>query len=114
MPFFQGFYRDARLASAAYAAARGPRSTRRAPDRCCDSRCEVAAKRVFWQRNSRAQLKHAHGNCRAFQRSRMRIAWITMIAHSGERSSPATAGISRRIGRNTGSHSVVSTDCSGE
>src|SRR4029077_13833429 len=48
------------------------------------------------------------------QRIRMRMAWMAMIAQSGDRSSPATAGISRRIGRNTGSHSVASTDCSGE
>ena len=42
------------------------------------------------------------------------MAWIAMPAHSGDRSSPATAGISLRNGRNTGSHSVASTDCSGE
>jgi hypothetical protein len=49
-----------------------------------------------------------------FQRIRIRTAWMAMIAHSGDRSSPATAGISRRIGRSTGSLNVVSTDCSGE
>ena len=50
----------------------------------------------------------------ALQRIRIRTAWMAMMAHSGDRSSPATAGISRRIGRSTGSHSVASTDWSGE
>ena len=48
------------------------------------------------------------------QRIRMRIAWMAITAHSGDRSTPATEGISRRMGLSTGSHSEVSTDCSGE
>src|SRR6516225_4553592 len=42
-----------------------------------------------------------------FQGSSSRVAWMAMMAQSGERSSPATAGIRRRNGRSTGSHKLV-------
>ena len=51
---------------------------------------------------------------KAGEPSRMITAWMMMHAQSGERSMPAIAGISRRKGRNTGSHSELSTDCRGE
>ena len=39
---------------------------------------------------------------------------LAMPAHSGERSNPPIGGISLRIGRNTGSQRLSSTDCMGE
>jgi len=39
---------------------------------------------------------------------------MAMVAQSGDRSRPAIGGMTRRKGLSTGSHSEVSTDCSGE
>jgi hypothetical protein len=48
------------------------------------------------------------------QRSRISSAWMAIPAHSGERSSPASEGMVRRMGRSTGSQSEVRSDCTGE
>ena len=107
MPFFPVFAHKSVL-SVCFVTGLGARPVAR---KCLEFQYLAGAQRLpsaLPQRPGREKLTTVgQGNSR-------RIAWMAITAHSGDRSRPAIGGMRRRNGRSTGSHTLASTDCSGE